>query len=331
MKKKALWISLAIGFLALIILFGILAYFFIDARKADELMLNIEPASQINYNNYIYYNQVDFKGDQFAWQKSSIFGSKLTLLDKSGESSVLNGVNAPFQLLENRVVFKKNGSLWQRAFSTMQDKLIAKDVFCFIAMEHTLFYVAENTLFQYKWNDGKITSLGENAYSVFLHQDQIHMLDMDGQLMRLEPDGTWNKLCSIPVTSLPYCVMSYGEYVIYKQENNLIMVDPNTSEAEIVRITDHPNATDHVSYICDDSRLFVSFQATKSDGSIVRNVDYEDNGVWNIDYETKEKRKICDEAFYQLYLFEGNQLFGVKDNHLYRIDIDTGRVTEISD
>lgn len=330
MKKTVLWIGLAIGLFAVIILIGILGFHVISTQESDELALSIVPVTQINYNNYVCDNQVDFKGNLFAWQESNIFSSKVSLLNDSGEHSVLTGVTAPFQLLEDRVLFVKEGILYQRILSTRTDTLIAENVYSFIAMEHTVLYISEDTLFQYDLDDGKAKPLGENAYCFFIHHDQICIAENDGKIMRLESDGTWSLLCSFPITSYPFFIMSMGDYIVCEQTNALLLINTISGVTETVRVSEHNYATNRVAFICDNNRLFVSFQATKADGSIVFDVAHADNGVWSVDPETKEIRKLCDESFSQLYLFEGNLLFGVKNNYLYQIDIDTGRVTRIS-
>lgn len=328
MKKKVLCIGLAIG---LLVVGSLLVCLLINSARPVRITMDVKPAGQINYNNYIVDNRLDYKNNQFAWQNNSLFGSKLTLLSDSDTPSVLSGITAPFQLLKDRVVFIKNGNLLVRMLSGKQDKCISEKTTSFIAREDAVLYLSEGMLLQYNWFDQNTSVLGENVYQFFIHQDQLYVVNLDEQLLRLEQNGTWCKLYAFQMTSYPFCVMPQGNSVVYLKNNELQYVDILTGISETVCLTDGNYANNRINFICDDNSLFVSFQATETDGSIVKDVDHANNGVWSVDHQTKEKEKVCNETFSQLYLFEGNQLFGVKDDKLYQIDTESGNVTQISD
>lgn len=330
MKKTAVWIGLTVGLLIVIFPLSILVYLIITAPRVDELTLTVEPVEQVNYNNYLCYNQVDYKGNRFAWQKTSVFNTELTLLTDSGEVSELAGVSAPFQLLEDRVLSIERGVLMQRMLDSDQAKSIADNVSSFIALEDAVLYLSDDTLMRYDWQNGNVKSLGENIYCFFIRQEQVYAVDADGQISSLEADGTWSKLCKLEIPGYPFRVMPLENCVVYEHQSQVYFVDLANGDAETVALSDHRYATNIVPFICDDTRLFVSFQATSADGSIVTEEEHPDNGVWFIDPQTREKKKLCDDAFDQLYLFEGNRLFAVRNNELFQIDIDTGLVTQIS-
>ena len=228
-------------------------------------------------------------------------------------------------------MFIKNGNLNQRIYSNTQDIRIAVNVSSFIAFKNGVLFLTEDTLFQYDWCTASSNAIGENVYSFFIHHNYIYVVDYDGNLMRLETDGTWVKLYTFQVPSYPFYVMPQGGTVIYRAYNELRFVDLATGKTEAVRLANDNYANNRVNFICDDSRLFVSFQATTTNGSIVTDVQNTSNGVWFIDPKTKEMEKLCDDVFEQLYLFDANQLFGVKNDHLFQINIETGLVTKVSD
>ena len=72
-----------------------------------------------------------------------------------------------------------------------------------------------------------------------------------------------------------------------------------------------------------------SFQATRTDGSIVTDAESSDNGVWIVDPVIWETQKLCEETFGELYLF-GDTLIGRDDDGAYQISMKTGELTRIS-
>lgn len=312
---------------------GILLTLFVQSRKADTLDMDVVPISQVNYNNYIIDNRLDYKGNRVAWQNSSLFGEKLTLLNKKGEYSVIQEGAESFQLLQERVIFLKNGKLIQHSFWEGQNYTIADNVSSFVAMEQAVFYLADSALFQYSWAQKNTVLLKSNIDSFYVHKETVYIIEAKGhkgQLMRLKDDGSWQDLCLIQIPFYPLYVMPQGDYVISQSGNELRYINIYTGITETVRLAEGDYINNRINFICDDDYLYVSFQATETDGSIVKNIANDNNGVWSADFQTKQKRKICDDVFDRLYLFEGNRLFGVKSNQLYQINTGNGSLKIIA-
>lgn len=325
--KKRFWIGLAAAAAALVI--GFVVFIFIEAKSPAKLDLNVEPVTSVNYNNYYDHTRLDYKGGELAWQSSFLFNNKLTMLDGSGETSVLSGISAPFQLLEDRVVYEKNGDLMCRMRSTGEDELLASHVGSFLAVEDGVLYLSGTTLHKCYWS-GQHATLGQGLLRFYYHHDTLYALNGDQILLRLESDGTWREQYTPDWRSWPIDLKFHGDHGVYTEQNQLCFFDLTTGDTETVRFTDRKHVNDRFIYICDDERLFVSFYATETDGSIVNKVEHPDNGVWRVDVATGEVERLCDKVFDRLYLFEGNRLFGVMDNDLFQIDVYTGQVTRVS-
>lgn len=324
--KKQLWIIC----LLILVSVGILLILITQSRNAVALDMEVVPISQVNYNNYITENRLDYKENSVAWQNSSLFGEKLTLLNENGEYSVIPKVAKPFQLLQKRVVFLKNGELIQYSFGEEQKYTIANNVSRFIAMEQAVFYLTDSALFQYSWEQKNAVLLKNNIVFFYVHQKSVYSIDAKGQLMRLNDDWSWQDLCLLQINSYPFYVMPQGDCLISRQGNKLCYINIYTGITETIRLAEGDYANNRIGFVCDDDNLFVSFQATKTYGSIVKNITNDINGVWSIDFHTKETRKICEDVFDQLYLFEGNRLFGVKNNQLYQINTESGSLKIIA-
>lgn len=294
------------------------------------LDIQVYPIEQVNYNNYITDNKLDYKGNQFAWQSGSSFTSKLTVLNSNGEYTVFSGITSSFQILNDRIVYKKGDKLLQRSLSDQQEQCIAQEVSEFVATENAAFYLVGSTIFQYRWMDRNTARLKDNIMQFYIHNDRLHAIEQNGSLIRLEDDGTWQNLCMLQITEYPFYVMPQGDFVISRFRNELVYTNIYTGRAETICLSEGDYANHRICFICDDQQLFVSFQATRTDGSIVRDISNADNGVWCVNFQRKQRKKLCDDTFDQLYLFANKQLFGVKDNQLFQIDTETGDVEKIS-
>ena len=324
--RKILWISL--GFCSVLIIISVFVFWYLTnkAKNPDLPDIKIEPVCQVNYNNYMTDNRLDYKGNQFAWQNGSSFSPKLYLLNNDGEYTVHSGVTKPFQLLTDCVVFIKNNDLFKYQFSDQTEQRIAQKVSTFLATEDAVFYRIGSTLFRYHWTDANATELKDYVDQFYIHQDQLYIIDHNGCLMRLKDDGTWQELCLVQIEAYPFRVMPQGDFIITQDCNELVFTNIYTGARETIRLSQGDYANNQISFICNDQQLFVSFQATQTDGSIVRDIAHTDNGVWRFNSQTRRLEKLCDSTFDELYLFSDNELFGIKDGQLFQIDTKTGAV-----
>lgn len=330
MMKKITIIVLLVLVIALGV--GILLF----NRCADDLELSFSTLDSINYNNYIIGDSVDHKGDRFAWQRQNVLGRKLTIVDSEGDASVLSGVTAPFQLLDDRVVFLRNGRLMQRLNGETFDRELATDVSSFIALPDWVIYRSEmtlsgTTLYAYDLRFEQSHTIAEDMEHFYIYEDRLFALDLDKVLMRMEEDGTWSEVQQIKAPGGVYNLMPQGDRIVFVSGNELQYVDLTTGRTKWVSFReDQHYDSDRLHFICDDEMLYASFHATKSNGAIITDVDHPSNGVWAVDAQTNTPKKLCDETFQRLYLFDGDRLFGERDDVLYEIDVDTGDVTRVS-
>ena len=104
---------------------------------------------------------------------------------------------------------------------------------------------------------------------------------------------------------------------------NLVFISMETGKTERLSIVENAGANDRAYLICDETQIFFSYHATRTNGSIVTDIESENNGVWQINAETKEVRKISDTYFHSLYLCDGI-LWGVSDGEISRIAVPSG-------
>lgn len=324
MKK----VIIGVCILALLFIFMSILLIIINCRNAEVPTIDVISINTVNYNNYILDNQLDYKNIGFAYHTDTLFDSKLTLLNESGDCAVYSQIAKPFQLLDDRIVFIDNCNLLQRKFSSNRNQRIAENVSRFIALEEAVYFLSGSTLFEYRL-DHNTRRLKDNVCFFYVHREQIYVVEDSGQLICLGNNGLWQTLCVIPIQSYPFWAMPQGDFLIFLQANELHFVNIYTGITEVVPLVQSNYANNRIHFICDDDQLFVSFQATETNGSLVTDIEHEHNGVWIIDSHTKQLRRICADVFDQLYLFDNNHLFGVKNNQVYQIDTETGNLTAL--
>jgi len=330
-KKKIRIIALALSMPLAILL--LTASMFNALQQPEKLDIAVEPVYEVNYNNYYEDTRLDYRGGQMAWQT----GFKLTLVKDDGTTSSLSGIPSAFQLLDDRVLYMKNDDLMCRMLSGGTDDFLSSGVSSFIALEDSVLYLSNGALRKHQWDDQDLV-LGYGIEEFFYHHNKIYVITDKGWLVELQSDGTWREIYDFNQTdfTLPMTLKFQKNCAIYQFSNELCFISLTDGSTKTVPLAETKSVDNHISYICDDQRLFVSFLTAEAEDSTDTAAEdspetNKDDGVWKITGVSGEKNKLCDETFEQLYLFENNRLFGVRGNDLFQIDTETGVVTQISE
>lgn len=335
--KKKLWIIITGSVVAIALLIGVVLWFVL--QPAD-IHLTVTNTDHINYNNYTNLSDVatnlDYRNGKFTCSQEYYVASKLTMWDHTGQSRVLWGCGSNYQLQNDMVVYKKYGDLYIRDFEGEAIKIV-KNVESYIVHESGIVYsryVNGSMLLDIYWYDldtQKETQIQSKVGGYCIADDKLVIYDPYGWVSVYTQDEC---VRDVQIESLapPETIQLRGNELIYaKSDNELELVDLYTGNTRSVVIYEACR-TAKTSFICDDQSIFVSFQAIKYDGSIVTDVSTEGNGVWYINPETLEKKKICDRYFSRLYLFNGDVLLGIDEyNNVYQISIEDGTVSELMD
>ncbi|MBQ7344629.1 MAG: hypothetical protein IJW45_01020 [Oscillospiraceae bacterium] len=323
MKRKKVILGIAIG-----VVIGILVVSFVFAMLPVPLDVEVRPFTQRSY--VPADGRMDVDGARLAWQSYSLLGSKLTVVDGSGEETVVYGVSAPFQLLGDQVVYIEGGSLKIGSLDGKSEWKVADDVSDFIATPELILYQIGMDLYQCDPYGHDSRSIKDDTYHFFVTDSRVYSMDIDGHISCLGEDGTWTEVLWIRVDGYPFSFEIQGDRIVYMDSNEMCFVDLDSGEMKKIPLVDETYSNHRICYVCDEEDTFISFQGTKTDGSIVTDIDHGSNGLWVIDPETWTLRKLSDDVFQELYLFGGDQLFGVIDRSLYQIDTRTGERTQVA-
>ena len=302
----------------------------ISALLPVPIDVEVWATTQVDDEDYPSNGRMDVEGSRVAWQSYSLFGPKLTVVDDSGARSVVHGVTAPFQLWDDQVVFIKDGSLRVKTLDGKTERQIADDVSSFIAMPEFIVYQTGAKLHRYDPYGDHSEFLKDDTYLFFVWDGQICSMEEDGSICCLGADGMWTEVLQLHPNAYPFSVQVQGDRVVYEDHNVICYVDMQTGATKEVRLIDESYSNHRIQFACDEANTFVSFQGTNTNGSVITDIDHESNGLWVIDAETLMLRKLSDDVFQELYLFNGTRLFGVKDRVLYEIDTRTGASAKVA-
>ena len=340
MKKSRTVMVLVIFLICIVMLIC-----FIPFGKITELKTTPQPINEINYNNYLEDNRFDYKGDSMAWNDSSLFKSLLTVCMGNNEQLELDGVCAPFQLADGGVVYRKDHTLMYVDIDTKKHNHIADGVDRFMVYNDLIIYSTvsdeskdyRNELRKYDMSlktDMLIYEgvADESVAEFYIHGESLFAVDENAVLIKISLDRDQSKeIIRLPIKAKPLFFMPLGDKLLYKFAGSMFIFDPESGDEKQVMIGNGTYVNDRISFICNDSNIYVSFQATKTNGSIVQNIDDENNGLWSINPTTLQKNKICSEVFDRLYLFGDNLLFGTINDNLYSIDTASKHIAKITE
>lgn len=274
-------------------------------------------------------------------------GSQLTILDDAGNYTYLNGITPPFQLFGDKVVYEKYGNLMMRDIATGKNERIARNVDIFIAYDQSIYYLTyytwnqqeqsgSNALFAYDLMSGETRTMHKNISTFYIKNEKVYAFSFDGSfgiedLMEMPLEGgEAKKLHEFHASSLPYHVKACQEYIVYKEDNGIVFENIHTGKKQSVTVAKREYIRNRIDFICDDKFVYVSYQTTKANGSIVSAIEDEANGLYKIDPQTLAIEKLSSETYDFLYLFDGDQLFANKGNKLFKLDCETGQATELT-
>lgn len=297
-------------------------------RRPALAQFPVEFVEQVNYNNYLFENRMDHKGGVLAFQSRSLIGQQLTVYTDDGDASSIGGITSPFQICGGDIFYIKNGALKQRIIDSGAELVISEDVTSFIAMDTKVYYLSAGALFVHE--HGTTRLLGKELLQFYIHKDWVFAIGQDGSLSKLEQDGGWTSVCTIQIDGYPFWAMPMGDNLICSTAGALQIIDIQTGDEKTLSWRDDASANDRIVFICDDAHLYVSYQATQTDGSVVKDIEDPSNGVWSVDPETLEYEQLCEATFEELYLFDGDLLYGVRDDTLFLIDTGAGTLLEVA-
>ncbi len=302
------------------------------ACSGTEDKVEIPAISGVNPNNYIAHNEMDCSDGYLALYREGWLGSTLTVYNADGKVNAMFNAWPDFRIFNRKLYYIKNEKLKQLDLQTGETTEIAGDVATFVVYDGNICYQTvdqwddaqgewHNQIHRWDPDSGTKQPLAQNLRQLFVHGDKLYATTFDDQLIEIGASGQTQTVLQLKPGVWPYQVFPQGDHLLMLDgSNKLVFVSMTTGETECFPIVEDALAVDRVYLICDETQIFVSYHAAKADGSIVTDIESENNGVWQITPDSKEVRKVSDTCFDSLYLCDG-ELWGVLDGKPSRIEL----------
>lgn len=302
--------------------------------------LQIPAETPINYNNYSDYCCFDSRNDHFI--RCNLYFPGNAILQTPDNSTSIVSAESNVQLTDSYLYYIRNYKLMRRNLSSGKTNTIASNVSSYLALEDTIYYISidfntyQSSLVKYDLSTDNCTTLicdeDLSIESINYHDGHFYaLLDDYGteRLLRFDDAGAYTTVCAFEITSFPYNAQISRNFLLYDSGNSLVFVNLTSGARNTISISERAHAIDSLVYICNDNHVFVSFQATKTDGSFVSDIDHADNGLYHINPQTRERTKLSSETFDVLYLFSDDILIGNQNGKWVKIDTHTGITTPL--
>ena len=343
MKK---WIViLIISIIAVVI--AVLGVVIIISNSHNTLSFIPQNNVSVNRNNYDY-NSFDYQNGRFAYLDYRFLKKELILVDTEGNHKYVSGIDEEFSIAENKIIFIKNPNfgnnykLMSKNIDTGKTELLSDWVLNFVIYDNNIIYEQNITSENF---DGLYNSNSLNICDLNGEDRRILCKDIDnycvnGDSLYIVTDDDNPRLISISLKDFSHedimpidygfvpFMMSSGDRLLFYVDNGFELLNLQTKEFKNLGLDFTAKKID---FICDENGIYLTLQNVKYNGSLVSDVESEDNGLWKINLETFEKEKILSDVFWDLYLAGNGQLFGTLDGVPYLIDTETKQIQKIID
>ena len=324
-----------IGILSWLSLIAILiAIFFNSYSKINFIPMEDVP-SNIKSNITSVF---DYGYGKFAYLDRKIFLNELAIIDSTGNCKYFSGIGDKFKIYKDKIIFIKNDKLWSKDIDTGTTIFLSDNTRDFIVYNNKVIYqkldpytyIAD--LYLCDLNGGNQRILCKHIDNYCINGDSLYIItaNADPRLILISlTDFSYEEVMPFGygfVNSMMVC----GNNLLFYSNYDLKLLDLTTLKINDLKIDDFIRGN-KIDFVCDENSIYLTFQYVRYNGSLVSDVESEDNGLWKINLETCEKEKILSDVFWDLYLAGNGQLFGTLDGVPYLIDTETKQIQKIID
>lgn len=303
--------------------------------------------SDCNYNNYnLMGNTIDYRYGRFAWVDSSRLGSVLSVQSENGDVSYIRGYSdiTQIQLAEEGIYFLADLRLYLKLYTEEASvELIAEEVASFIATEEYVFYethVVDTPSLIKPSGHTNLMCLNKKSRETMLFAEDVNFYCVNDKeicikttysasdVVAYTDEGTYTKgvLNDGVYISVQHC----GEFLAYYDDTSLNYIGEDTEGLNAILLCDDGHQYANVAGICDKGQFYVSYHAVRYPAVEPVEIDSPSNGLWRINPKTQEQELLCEMTYDELYCFGIHGLFGIKDGEIYKISMQYGTASKIS-
>ncbi len=319
-----------------IVVIVIVIFVFTGCYKHDEINMEHLYSDKVNFNNYSISNTVDFKQGKGVVCENMSFDDQLIVFDNGYKIDTMKSTSIQqCQICDSGVYYVSGDTLLFWNLNTKTHTAVVDQVNSFVLHDNMIVCsVYNNKLLLLNYNYDEIFSV-EDILNYTLTNEFLYYTTFDDVLYRLSlMDFTKiDELVKLDIDRYPYNINVSNGKVIINQGTSFVIYDLENAKCETIQCTT-PNISEQDyeyeirSYICNDSQLYYCGYMNKYKGSFSFRAQSEFDGVYVIDLSSNVKEKISSNTYSELYNF-GEDLFGIRDAVLYKININNGSEQQI--
>lgn len=280
------------------------------------------PASeeQVNLNNYQIYSTFQKSGEVMVSEQPNAFGSKLHIY-KSNQKLTSVLCTGRFWLQEKNLYFINYDLLYHYDVdSGTTQRVIQKPIADFLLCEAGVLYTPKNDLHWYLlYNGTEQPILSSEINEIAVNENYIFALDASCDLYRISMDLSQRDRVGTNLI-YPNKMLVVDDHRVLLRDTKIYLYDIKTKKQTDIGLTPLL-ATDRMEFNANEKNVFVSYRASKADGSIVKFIDHPQNGTWQINLENFEKTKLSEISDSSIILYNDQNILLYGNRHHEWVDI----------
>jgi len=335
--KKILCVLLSVFFLSTL---------FVACTPSKPNVLIGSMGTEKNWNNYAgYNNKIDVTDTYVAHLTSSIFSSKITMWNRDGAAKIITEAEPGFCIDGDFLYYKDEKKLYRFNYLTEEKELLSDDVSDFFVQDEVLYIQTlrlneeDPELDGYRLHKRDLSTdeeilVAKDSFKFWVHNDVLYHTEgfPDDILYLKNPAGDALGTVDFPILELfSHTLYFWQGKAVSCWDKDLILTDfKDKTQTEVELFQDYEDGTGRLVYAVSDEMFFFSWQSLEYYGSFIFDIDNEEhNGLWYVEPETYEQRKVCDLVFDSLFMTD-DYLFGTVENDLYAVNLETFEVQEVN-
>lgn len=297
-----------------------------------DIEIDPEPEVSVNCNNYSdYSNRIDYRNGRFGFLSEACV---LTITDGENEDLVFRFVNS-FVLSRDCVLFVRGITLYVYSFSSGQKVNIGNMVDYFATDDTAAYYLSHKCVYRYCYESGVKELIAENVDSLILKDGYLLFVkDINtdsSEILKINTNTMSVETVCVCDENIYGSIQLCGDYVISFGYCDPYIANLSNGEVRTYLFDTNISAFDISEWRCSDNFIYLSYLHRKNYkplGNLEQRTPF--NGLWRINPQTFEKEKISDIPFSYLFVVSDEEIYGIYDEGLYKINAVTKTVKKVS-
>lgn len=262
-------------------------------------------------NNYLTYNCGELQVKDFSKTEISIF---------EPDNSKSLSVPTDAYLFDKKIYYISDNNLCFKDYENNAEKVIDSSCSAFCIGEKNIIYKKENLIIVTDKDDfnnkTEITEIEGQLYYLNIENNTLYLIVRDGQSYKFSSYdvNTSNQINDYNVNLLnpieSICLSDNNLYFYYETTQSVHNV--NMLNGELMKVLSHADVIDMA---VNGNKLY--YISEQSQWNVIRTtVDCEDNGVWEFDVSTGEKKQLSEECEFVDLLATGNFVYCYKVDYV---------------